>query len=234
MIFHHFQTQLKIGKCRLHSDCQEVKSRNERIWVRRVPRLLTAFKDDMFALLLSCRWAASGCLYWCAGCSSLLRSDVRIGNTALPVLNYRCVKSALDGVTFFTFFHKLWVSFRKSQRRVQRRGCRSCSNEGAHVQKLVLEKNWRKTTECFSPKQFVWTVVFLLLRRRCLESVRCWLSLLSLFLDAALWCVSPTVDLPLDLLVQVKPGCCWFVVNDNTVARSVCRSWAHRRVHHDA
>lgn len=157
----------------------------------------------MFALLLSCRWAASGCLYWCARCSSLLRSDVRIGNTALPVLNYRCVKSALDGFTFVTFTLELWISFSKSQHggvaeSAQMRP-RTCGN--SQLEKLE-EKNWADS-RCFSPQQFVWTF---LLTRRCLESVCCWLSLLSLFLDAALWRVSSTVDL--DLHVQVKPGCC--------------------------
>lgn len=82
---------------------------------------------------------------------------------------------------------------------------RTCGN--SQLEKLE-EKNWEETQN-FSPLQFVWIVVFLL-TRRCLESVCCWLSLLSLFLDAALWRVSSTVDL--DLHVQVKPGCCSFEV----------------------
>lgn len=42
--------------CTQTASCHEVKSRNEKIREWRVPGLLTAFKDDVFALLLSCRW----------------------------------------------------------------------------------------------------------------------------------------------------------------------------------
>lgn len=87
--------------CTQTASCHEVKSRNERIVKRRVKSSsASAFKDDMFALLLS----TAGCLYWCAHFSLVpFRSDDRIQNISLPVFDYRGVKSVVDWLILFCY-----------------------------------------------------------------------------------------------------------------------------------
>lgn len=203
--WHSITSQLKIGKCRLHSDCllpggEEQKwkdlsakssSASDSLQRRHVCSAaeLPLSRLWLFILVRSLLLAAP---FWCQDwkhCSA--RAQLQVCEVGAGRIHFCYVHPG---------FHLGKVSAGVAE---------ICSNETAHVRKLALGKTGGKELRGFSRQQFVWAVVFLL-TRRCLGSVCCWLSLLSLFLDAALWRVSSTVD-P-DLHVQVKPGCCSFGV----------------------
>lgn len=101
VIFHHFQTHQKwvrAGRTQTAS-CHEVKRRNERIRVWRVPRLLTAFKNGVFAFLLSCCWLFILVCSLDASCFVLMTGF----KTLLPLCSITGVWSQWCMILFFVF-----------------------------------------------------------------------------------------------------------------------------------
>lgn len=114
VIFHHFQTHQKwvrAGRTQTAS-CHEVKRRNERIRVWRVPRLLTAFKNGVFAFLLSCCWLFILVCSLDASCFVLMTGF----KTLLPLCSITGVWSQWCMILFFVFvfvfscfFFTVWI-----------------------------------------------------------------------------------------------------------------------------